>query len=120
MVDQFFRKKDEKIDFKQIILLHMKKILEVSVNEFTGGYYDFVFQANNVHKKYVTDKRAEFIQAIELLGLSLDPYFDEPMKEADKSYTKGLQDLEKKYFDDNGFLKDEFKKQYSTKKLELR
>lgn len=119
MVESFFSKKDEKLDFRQITLGHFKKIMELSCNEFRGGYYDWIYQGNNVHKKYVPDKRMEFIQAIEVLGISLIPYFDQEMKNAWNKYREDLKEIEDKHSDDEGLIKVEDNVRFAAKKLKL-
>ena len=108
MADFYTSGKHDKLDFKQIALSHYKRILELSCSEFCGGYWNYVFIGNTTNKIYVTDKRKEFIQAIELLALALYPHFDKDMKEEYKDY-KGK--IEK--------LKEEDNLKHSKKNLKL-
>lgn len=119
----YYTSKDDKIDFKQICLGHYKKILEISTAEFTGGYFNYVYSANTTNKTYVTDKRAEFTQAIELLALALFPHFDEQMKKDYQKYLKQEEELREKYADDDGFIRHNDsgnnKLKYSIEVLEI-
>ena len=122
MENYYTNKKQEKLDFKQIILGHYKKILEISTVEYHGGYTKYG-AGQDASTEYITDKRKEFIQAVETLALALYPHFDKEMK---KVYTIFLNDdklLHKKYADADGFIRgheDENNKvKHSIKRLEL-
>lgn len=104
-MSDYYVGKDDKIDFKQICLGHYKKILEITTNEFTGGYYNYIYSNNTTSKQYVTDKRAEFTQAVESLALALFPHFDEQMKKDYQKYLKAEKEIYSKYADEDGFIR---------------
>jgi hypothetical protein len=115
-------KKEGRLDFKQIILGHFKRILELSCSEFCGGYWNYIFNGNVKTQVYVTDKRKEFVQAVEMLALALKPHFDKGdkdnngMEEDYGEYEDKLKDLDKEY---KNKKKEEDKIEYSKKHLEL-
>jgi hypothetical protein len=78
----------EDITIRGIALNHVKKILSLSCDEFTGGYYNTVTEFHNglkyVKKVYVPDARAKYYQAIDNLYYLLDPFFDSKFIEANK------------------------------------
>ncbi len=49
--------KDQKISYKDIMLQHLKKILELSTNEFRGGYWEKQIKGNFTEEVYVPDSR---------------------------------------------------------------
>jgi hypothetical protein len=66
----------EKLEFRQIVLKHIQKILEISCKELRNMTY------TTHHEHYSTtteqeDTRHSYIQAIENLAYILIPYFDE-------------------------------------------
>jgi hypothetical protein len=104
-MSDYYANKGEKIDFKQICLGHYKRILEISTNEFTGGYFNYISTGNTTNRIYVTDKRAEFTQAVECFALALFPHFDEQMRKDYQKYLKAEKDLHNKYADKDGFIR---------------
>lgn len=110
MVEYHSTKKEGRLDFKQIILGHFKRILELSCSEFCGGYWNYVFIGNTKTKVYVTDKRKEFVQAVEMLALALKPHFDKKGKDKDDSMEKDYEDYEEEL--------EELDKEYKKKKSE--
>jgi len=122
MSNDYFTSKEDKLDFKQICLGHYKRILEITTTEFTGGYWNYIYSANTTNKQYVTDKRQEFIQAVESLTNALFPHFDEKMMEDYNDYLEKQKVLHKRYADDDGFIRDgdDGKKvKHSIEKLDL-
>ena len=77
----------DKLEFRQIVLGHIKKILEISSHELRdttrvtnhGNFSETIEQE---------DTRYSYIQAIENLAYILMPYFDEPMY---KLYVKSMR-----------------------------
>ena len=70
----------EKLEFRQIVLRHIQKILEISSKELRDTTY------TTIHGNYTTtieqeDTRYSYIQAIENLAYVLMPYFDDEMRE---------------------------------------
>ncbi len=105
MGNDYYVGKEDKVDFKQIVLGHYKKILEITTNEFTGGYYNYIYSANTTNKQYVSDKRAEFTQAVESLALALFPHFDEQMNKDYQKFLNSNNKLREKYADKDGFIR---------------
>lgn len=77
--------KKEGTSIREIILEHLKKILEISRCEFRGGYYEEKFTGNVNEKIYVPDSRKQYIQAVESLSDVLLPYYDKDMEERAKA-----------------------------------
>ena len=119
MSDKFYTNKQNKVDYQTIILTIYQRIMELSAVEWIGGYHNTTFSGNVVEKNYITDKRAEFSQAIETLADSLYSRFDVKMKKEFEDYENDLKKLEKKYSDDEGFLNSDEKTKFSIKKLIL-
>lgn len=70
----------EKLEFRQIVLLHIKKILEISNSEMRDktiirNQGNFTETINN------EDTRESYTQSIENLAYILMPYFDDEVKE---------------------------------------
>lgn len=103
-MSDYYVNKDDQLSFKQIALGHYKKILEISTNEFVGGYYNYVHSGNTTNQQYVGDKRAEFSQSVETLALALYPFFDEQMGKDYGNYLLEREKLRKKYADEEGFI----------------
>lgn len=99
MVEGFITNQ-EKLEFKQIVLQHLKKILEISTNEFRGGY-TITVGYNPSREEYVPDMRKCYIQAVESLADVLLPHFDKEMREAERKYReqvdKAYAESRKKY-----------------------
>lgn len=122
-MSDYFTSKQDKLDFKQICLGHYKRILEITTTEFTGGYWNYIQSANTTNKTYITDKRKEFVQAVESLGNALFPHFDNKMKEDYDSFLEEEKKINEEYSDEEGFVRsnveEENKIKHSIKKLEL-
>ena len=71
---------NEKIEFRQIVLGHIKRILELSSHELRDTTY-IISHGNFSDTKYQEDTRVSYIQAIENLSFVLMPYFDKEMQE---------------------------------------
>ncbi len=70
---------DKKMDFRQIVLSHLKKILEISNKELADLSYEEV-RPNSVVIIHKEDTRRSYIQSIENLAYILLPYFDTKIK----------------------------------------
>lgn len=72
------------LDFKMIILMHLKNIGKYSAVEFRGGYWDTkpisVGGAILEHRVYTPDTREVYSNAVEYLHDMLYPHFDEKMR----------------------------------------
>jgi hypothetical protein len=71
--------KTDSLEFPQIILGHIKKVLELSSSELRVAERIIVLQ-NSREIVEEEDTRKSFCQAVEMLSYSLIPYFDEPMQ----------------------------------------
>ena len=76
----FYTNKNKQISIQEIILNHLKKILEISTREFKADCKREVYQNNQVVSIIQEDNRIVYIQAIENFCYSLLPYFDEEAK----------------------------------------
>jgi len=89
-----------KLTFKDIILLHLKKIGDYASVEFRGGYWEVrskVIGGMGIEDKhYIPDTREVYTNSINYLADTLYPYFDEEMK---KAFEKAEKETEKAYND---------------------
>lgn len=116
-------------NFRQIILLHLKKISSISFQEYRGGFW-ITTPSNNMNqdplKRYIDDTREQYSNAVECLSDLLFPYFDEEMKDAEEKATTAKEiefethTIEKKemliddnYFKERAFVSDKHKIIYS-------
>lgn len=123
MTQDFYTRNKDEINFKQIILGHYKKILEISTQEFTGGYYKSGKGPDGI-PEYIPDKRKEFVQAVETLALAMFPHFDEEMKKQYQEYLKSDGHLKGIYAQSDGFIRNSSdnpknKLKHSIRKTEL-
>ena len=96
------------IEFRQIVLEHIKKILEISTREFKKNYKREVIHKNFSQEIMEEDTRKCYIQSIENLAFILLPYFDEPMNEVYNQTIKwiGLEVYEYLAFNKESILKE--------------
>jgi len=71
---------NDKLEFRQIVLGHIKRILELSSHELRNTTY-IINHGNFSDTKYQEDTRVSYIQAIENLAYVLMPYFDNEILE---------------------------------------
>ena len=76
----FITQAKEKKTFRDIVLAHLSKILEISLDEFRGGYTKKEIKGNYVEEIYIPDSRKRMCQAIEFFSFLLQPHYDEDMK----------------------------------------
>jgi len=70
----------DKLEFRQIVLKHLQKILEISASELRNTSREII--GNNFSRTIEEeDTKISYIQAIENLAYVLAPYFDEKIKE---------------------------------------
>ncbi len=81
---------EEALGFKEILLEHLRKILEISRKEFRGGYWE-ISGDNPPTRTYISDTRACYSQAVLSLSDILQPLFDETMKKEYKEINKKLK-----------------------------
>jgi uncharacterized protein YaaR (DUF327 family) len=82
--------RENKLEFKQIVLEHLKKILELSSEELRDKT-SIVHQGNFSFTETKEDTRKSFVQAVEMFSRILQPYFDE---RAEKVYSECVEDIE--------------------------
>lgn len=102
----------DKLEFRQIVLGHIKKILEISSRELKDDSH-LVIHGNFSETKISEDTRVSYLQAIENLSYILLPHFDKPMKTIYDSEIKII----------NGFdfeIKKSMKKKYDEIKKETK
>ena len=105
---EYISKQKEKKTFRDLVLSHLNKILELSCDEFKGGYTQKVVKGNCVEEVYIPDSRKRISQAIEFFSFLLQPFYDKDMN--DKS--KKIKDEVKKNlkeFDENKIERDKFR-----------
>ena len=91
----------DSISFKQILLEHMKKILEISTHEFREGRMENKIGADGLTLPvYISDTRKSFIQSVETFTDILFPYFDKTMIE---DYEEIMMRVEKNKDDYNTY-----------------
>ncbi len=110
--------KDEK-SFRSIVLSHYEKILAISCEEFTGGYYNETFAGNNKVRTYVPDTRKKYIQSVNALNHSLTHLFDEKMKERYKMFKAAEKQLRKEFENKDGYISEENTNRHSIKHLRI-
>lgn len=108
---------DEK--FKDIILQHLKRILELSTQEFRSGYNKETVVDNKVVIEYVPDTRKQYIQSIESYSDVLSPSFDEDMKKSNSKYDADIKKLEEEMEKRKEKLIDNDVREHVSKKLKL-
>lgn len=69
---------EDKLEFQQIVLLQIKKILEISSHELRDMTY-VISHSHHEETRYQEDTRQSYIQAIQNLAYILMPYFDKKM-----------------------------------------
>ena len=99
---EYISNKDKK-GWQEIIFQQLSKILELSNDEFRGGYTDKKIVGGVVEEIYIPDSRKKVIQAIEFFAILLEPHFK---KETKEKYTKIM-----------GNVKSNLK-EYSDKKID--
>lgn len=92
MVEEFINKQ-EKLEFKEIVLSHLKDILGISKNEFRGGYMKEQHLSNMVVSEYIPDQRKCYTQSIESLHDVLLPHFDKKMVMISEEYEEEVENI---------------------------
>lgn len=93
----------DRLSFRDLILLHVKKIAQLACVEFRGGYWEVreipVVKGNAGYTLkntvYIPDTRECYSNAVECLADMLAPYFDKEMSEAEKKTEKNLEEAHK-------------------------
>lgn len=81
----------EKKTFRDIVLAHLNKILELSLDEFRGGYTKKEIKGNYAEEIYVPDSRKRMCQAIEFFSFLLQPHYDPDMIKKSKEIKQKIQ-----------------------------
>lgn len=85
-----------KITFKDIILMHLKKIGEYSSVEFRGGFWEERITQTNpstIIRIYIPDTREVYSNAVDYLADMLFPYFDDKMNQAEQQSMKEIEQV---------------------------
>lgn len=96
---------DRVLSFKEIIILHIRKIGNLASVELMGGYWEerIIKGTNETIKLYVPDTREMYSHAIWFLHDTLYPHFDEEMLNASENYVGLMKELEDRYIIDTQF-----------------
>lgn len=94
---------NEKLEFRQIVLGHIKKILEISSHELRDTTRQ-IAMANQTQIIEQEDTRYSYIQAIENFAYILMPYFDDKMM---KVYVKSAWVINAYEFELTKYFRDE-------------
>ena len=98
----------QKKTFRDILFTMLNKILELSCDEFRGGYTQKVIKGNFVEEIYIPDARRRISQAIEFFSYLLQPFYDKDMeKVAKENKEKAKTNLKK--FNDKKIDRDTFR-----------
>jgi len=96
--------KESNLSFREIVLMHLRKITLLACCEFRGGYtFEKQYISGGISRSenfYQPDTRELYINAIEMLHDLLLPLFDKKMKEAieklDNEYKESKEGKESK------------------------
>jgi len=101
----------QKKTFRDLVLVHLNKILELSCDEFRGGYIQKIIKGNFVEEIYVPDARKRISQAIEFLSYLLEPFYDKDMKVEliEKQIKENLETFNNKKIDREKFMINKLK-----------
>jgi hypothetical protein len=109
----------DKVSFREIVLAHLSKILEISTGEFMGGFTKQVPHGNYIEHVYIPNSRKCYIQSVESLADVLIPHFDKEMGEVFAKYQTATDGIltELKEERDGKIKEDwEFRKKYMSEK----
>jgi len=95
---------EDKLEFRQIVLAHIKRILEISSHELRDTTR-CIQQTTHTQVVEQEDTRYSYIQAIENLAYVLIPYFDERMQ---KEYDECIKIIDGLVFEVMEQLKDRY------------
>lgn len=94
---EYIQAQKEKRTFKDIVLDQLNKILQLSCDEFRGGYTQRQIKGNWTEEVYVPDARKRISQAIEFFSFLLQPIYDEEMEKKSKEIKKKIEENLKKF-----------------------
>ena len=104
---EYIQTEKHKKTFRDLILNHLSKILELSCDEFRGGYIKKEIKGNYVEEVYVPDSRKRISQAIEFFSFLLQPKYDKDMNEKSEEIKKKLE-INLKEYNEEKISKDRF------------
>ncbi len=106
----------DKLEFRQIVLGHIKKILEISSRELRDDSQE-VIHSNFTMTSIKEDTRISYLQAIENLAYILIPHFDKDIK---KIYDEEIKIITGFDYEIKKLLKKEYEEiKKETKETEL-
>jgi hypothetical protein len=100
-----FGNNNDKLEFRQIVLGHIKRILEISSHELRNTSREVV-GANFTHTIEEEDTQYSYCQAIENLGYLLVPYFDD---EIQKVFDECIEIINAHEFELEDYFSEEIK-----------
>lgn len=103
---------NSKLEFREIVLGHIKRILELSTHELKDGSHS-VSHANYTQVVIEEDTRMSYVQAIENLCYVLLPHFDKKMTE---EYEKCIDVITGFGYEVRDILKEHYEKFNSQNK----
>lgn len=98
MEDKYFS--GDKLEFRSIVLEHLKKILEISTREFKKNVVRQVIHSNFTEEVREEDNRKIYIQAVENLSYILLPHFDPIMQKKYNQLIKVIQMFNYEFFEE--------------------
>lgn len=82
----------DKITFSMIALEHLRRIISLGSKEWKGGYWEttekMLGSVGYTEKRYISDTREEYFNAIEQMAIILSPHFDEIMIKDEEEINK--------------------------------
>ena len=86
------------VSFKEIILIHLRRISILGCVEFSGGYWKTVFSSIGAppEKVYIPDTGEIYMNAINCFSILLYPNFDEEMKKDNTEFKKNISNIQDK------------------------
>ncbi len=90
----------EKRSFKDLVFDQWHKIMELSCDEFIGGYTQKQSKGNFIEEVYIPDARKRISQAIEFFSFLLQPLYDKDMKNKSSNIKKDVRENLNKFNDE--------------------
>lgn len=112
------------VSYREIVLLHYRKITQLACVEFRGGYTTQKTRASGmaswVESIYIPDTRETYVNAIDMLHDLLLPHFDKKMKEESEKIEQELIDKKEELKQAKETKKDEKIEKFSDAKLKIK
>lgn len=93
----------EKTTFEDLVMMHMRKISEISSNDFSEGYWNKKVTQSGVSEIYHPDTRKAYINAVNFLHDILLPKFDKEMNDFLENQEKEIEELNSKELEDSPY-----------------